>query len=311
MSINRPPPNPVALWLALAAVYVIWGSTYLGIRIVVEYLPAFGSAALRFGAAGVVLGLILVATRGWRALRVTWRQFGTTVLVGILLIAGGNGLVVLAEAPRFGLPSGIAALLVALNPLLLVLLRLAAGDRPRVLSVVGVLVGLTGLVLLFLPGSGTTVPIGGAVVMLVAVTCWAVGSFGSRFLPMPANPFVAAVYEMFAGSTAMVLLAIGTGEPAPWAVPDVPARVWWALLYLFVAGSIVAFTAYVWLLHNAPISLGSTYGYVNPVIALGLGALFAGEVLTGRVLAAVGVVILGVILVVSVERPRPVNPESP
>lgn len=305
MSTNRPSPNPLVLWLALGAVYVIWGSTYLGIRIVVEYLPAFGSAALRFGAAGVLLGLTLVIVRGRRVLRVTGRQLATAVLVGVLLIAGGNGLVVLAEAPRFGLPSGIAALLVALNPVLMVVLRLGTGDRPRVLSVVGVVVGLAGLVLLFLPGSGTRVPIGGALLVLTAVVCWATGSFSTRYLPMPANPFVATVYEMFAGSAAMAVLSIATGEPAVWSVPDVPARVWWALAYLFVAGSIVAFTAYVWLLHNAPISLVSTYGYVNPVIALGLGALFAGEVLTGRVLAAAAVVVLGVILVVSVERPRP------
>ena len=155
MSTNRPSPNPLALWLALAAVYVIWGSTYLAIRIVVEYLPAFGSAALRFGAAGVLLGLTWSSSGAGGCCGSTGASSRAPSLVGVLLIAGGNGLVVLAEAPRFGLPSGIAALLVALNPLLMVVLRLVTGDRPRLLSVVGVLVGLAGLVLLFLPGSGT------------------------------------------------------------------------------------------------------------------------------------------------------------
>jgi drug/metabolite transporter (DMT)-like permease len=321
------PPRAALVWFSLGIVYVIWGSTYLGIRVVVESLPAFGSAALRFAVAGVVLGAVLALRRGIRTLRVSPRQLGAAALVGVLLLAGGNGLVVLAESPSFKLPSGIAALLISLAPLLLAVLRLTTGDRPRVTTIVGVLIGLAGLVLLFLPGvttagittagittagdatangaaGGHAIPIAGGLIVLVAVVCWSVGSFATRWLPMPADPFVASVWEMLAGAAAMAVIAVVRREPPPWSVPDVPAKAWLALAYLIVFGSLVAFTAYVWLLHHAPISLVATYAYVNPVIALALGALLVGEALTPQVLLAAATVVVGVMLVVSTERPR-------
>ncbi len=314
-------PRAAPIWVSLGIVYVIWGSTYLGIRVVVESLPAFGSAALRFAIAGVVLGVVLAIRRGIRTLRVSARQLSAAALVGILLLAGGNGLVVLAESPSFKLPSGVAALLIALAPLLLAVLRLTTGDRPRLTTIIGVLIGLGGLVVLFLPGittiggatgasaggtaGGHAIPVAGGLIVLVAVACWSVGSFATRWLPMPADPFVATVWEMLAGATAMAAIAVVRREPAPWLVPSVPAKAWLALAYLVVFGSLVAFTAYVWLLHHAPISLVATYAYVNPVIALGLGALLVGESLTAQVLLAAATVVVGVILVVSTERPRP------
>jgi drug/metabolite transporter (DMT)-like permease len=302
VSPTRPHHTGPLVWLALGAVYVIWGSTYLGIRIVAQYLPAFGSAAMRFGAAGVALGLIVAAVRGPGVMRVSLRQLGATAIVGTLLIAGGNGLVVLAESPRFELPSGLAALLVALNPLMMIPLRLTTSDRPRALSLVGLLIGLAGLVLLFLPGAGAhAMPVVGGLLVLAATVCWCVGSFATRWLSMPGNPFVASAYEMLTGALAMAMLALVLREPLPWTVPDVPLRAWLALGYLFAVGSIIAFTAYVYLLHTAPISLVTTYAYVNPVIALILGAVVLGEALSGRVLLAAGTVVLGVILVVTIE----------
>jgi len=234
---------------------------------------------------------------------------GGAAVVGFLLLAGGNGLVVLAESPRFAVPSGVAALIISLNPLILVVLRAATGDRPRLLTVLGVAVGLAGLAALFLPGlaggaGDHPVPVVGGLLCLAAVTCWCVGSFATRWLPLPADPLVASVYEMFAGAASMALIAVARSEPAPWLVPDVPAKAWLALAYLVVFGSLVAFTAYIWLLHHAPISLVSTYAYVNPVIALLLGALLVGEVLTGQVLIAAATVVVGVVLVVSTERVR-------
>jgi len=234
---------------------------------------------------------------------------GGAAVVGFLLLAGGNGLVVLAESPRFAVPSGVAALIISLNPLILVVLRAATGDRPRLLTVLGVAVGLAGLAALFLPGlaggaGDHPVPVVGGLLCLAAVTCWCVGSFATRWLPLPADPLVASVYEMFAGAASMALIAVARSEPAPWQVPDVPAKAWLALAYLVVFGSLVAFTAYIWLLHHAPISLVSTYAYVNPVIALLLGALLVGEVLTGQVLIAAATVVVGVVLVVSTERVR-------
>ena len=307
MSTTRP-PSRLAVGVALAIVYVIWGSTYLAIRIVAASLPAFGSAALRFGIAAVLLLAALVLVRGFRRLRVSWHELGACAVVGVLLLAGGNGLVVLAESPQFALPSGVAALVISLNPLIMVVLRTVSGDRPALGTVAGVVIGLAGLVALFLPGLGGAgsdhpVPLTGGLLALGAVTCWCVGSFATRWLPMPADPFVATGYEMVAGAAAMALIAVARGEPAPWLVPHVPVTAWIALGYLILAGSLVAFTAYIWLLHHAPISLVSTYAYVNPVIAIALGVLFAGEMLTGQVVLAAMTVVIGVVLVVSMERP--------
>jgi drug/metabolite transporter (DMT)-like permease len=298
----------LAVWGALAAVYVIWGSTYLGIKVVAASLPAFGSASARFGIAGLLLAGIIVVARGWRALRVSGRQLAASGLVGVLLLAGGNGLVVLAESPRFGLSSGLAALLVALSPILMVVLRATSGDRPRIMTVLGVIIGFGGLAALFLPGLGAgatehPMPVAGGALVLLAVACWDGGSFATRWLPMPPDPFVASVFEMILGAAAMAVIALGRGEPAIWTVSDVPAQAWLALAYLIVFGSLVAFTAFVWLLHHAPISLTMTYAYVNPVIALILGAVLLSEVLTGQVLLAAATVVLGVVLVVSTERP--------
>jgi drug/metabolite transporter (DMT)-like permease len=290
----------------LGLVYVIWGSTYLGIRVVAESLPPFGSAAARFGVAAGLLAAILAAVRGFTALRVTARQWAACAVVGALLLVGGNGLVVLAESPRFGVPSGVAALLVALGPVLMVIFRAASGDRPRAATVAGVVIGFAGLAALFLPGTRSSdhpVPVVGGVLVLLAVLCWTIGSFATRWLPMPADPFVASVFEMATGAVLMVLVALARREPALWAVTDAPAQAWLALAYLIVFGSLVAFTAFVWLLHHAPLSLTMTYAYVNPVIALLLGAVLVGEVLTGQLVLAAAVVVLGVILVVSTERP--------
>ncbi|QGN50613.1 EamA family transporter [Micromonospora sp. WMMC415] len=287
-------------------VYVLWGSTYLGIRIAVESLPPLASAALRFAAAGLVLAVVLRLRRGPGALRVDRRQLRSAALVGVLLLAGGNGLVVLAESgpPGVAVPSGIAALLVATVPLLVVLLRSATGDRPGLATLGGVTLGFAGLVLLVLPTGGVgAVPLVGALTVVAGATSWSVGSFLSGRLPMPADPFVATVYEMFAGAAVLALLAVGRGELRGFDAGAVTARSWWALAYLMVFGSLVAFTAYVWLLHHAPISLVSTYAYVNPVVAVALGALLVAEPVTPQVLLGGAVIVAGVALVVTTERP--------
>ncbi|MFG2012915.1 EamA family transporter [Micromonospora sp. NPDC048868] len=306
---------PALLWTALLLVYVLWGSTYLGIKIVVESMPPLGSAAARFAAAGLVLAIVLRALRGRGALRVDRRQLASAALVGVLLLACGNGLVVLAESGPVGVavPSGVAALLVATVPLLVVLLRTVTGDRPRSWTLAGVTLGFVGLVLLVLPTGGTdAVPLTGALTVVAAATCWSIGSFLSGRMRMPADPFVATVYEMFAGAAALALLSVGRGELRGFDLGAVTTRSWLALAYLMVAGSLVAFTAYVWLLHHAPISLASTYAYVNPVVAVALGALFAAEPVTARVVLGGAVIVAGVALVVSTERPRrPVQGAAP
>ncbi|MEU6072633.1 EamA family transporter [Micromonospora sp. NPDC047074] len=306
-TVPAPAAVPALVWTALMLVYVLWGSTYLGIRIVVESMPPLGSAALRFGVAGLVLAIVLRLRRGPGALRVDRRQLGSAALVGVLLLAGGNGLVVLAESgpPGVAVPSGIAALLVATVPLLVVLLRTVTGDRPRHWTLAGVTLGFLGLVLLVLPtGGADAVPLAGALTVVAAATCWSVGSFLSNRIRMPADPFVATVYEMFAGAAALAALALSRGELRGFDLGTVTTRSWLALAYLMVAGSLIAFTAYVWLLHHAPISLVSTYAYVNPVVAVVLGAMFAAESITTQVLLGGAVIVAGVALVVSTERPR-------
>ncbi|MFC4149296.1 EamA family transporter [Micromonospora mangrovi] len=309
------PTRPALIWTGLILVYVLWGSTYLAIRIAVESLPSLASAALRFAAAALVLAVVLLLRRGPGALRVDRRQLGSAALVGVLLLAGGNGLVVLAESgpPGVALPSGIAALLVATVPLLVVLLRTLTGDRPRLWTFAGVTLGFLGLVLLVLPTGGSgAVPLAGALTVVVGAACWSVGSFLSNRIRMPADPFVATVYEMVAGAAALAVLALLRGELRDFSPAEVTGRSWGALAYLMVAGSLVAFTAYVWLLHHAPISLVSTYAYVNPAVAVALGALVAAEPVTAQVLLGGAVIVAGVALVVSTERPRrPVDGAEP
>jgi drug/metabolite transporter (DMT)-like permease len=290
----------------LVIVYVVWGSTYLGIRIAVETLPPLLSAGMRFVAAGVILAAILAVRRGVSVLNVTRRQVGATLMIGTLLLAGGNGGVVFAEAGVVDapVPSGVAALLVALVPIIVVMLRAGTGDRPRLASVAGVLVGFGGLVALVAAGSGIdgSVPLVGSLIVVGAAICWAVGSFLSARLPLPANPFVTTVYESILGGVVVGLLGFAAGERLH--VSEVSGRSWLGLLYLLVAGSLVAFTAYAWLLQNAPISLTATYAYVNPAVAVLLGALVVAEPVTPAILIGGLIIIVGVALVVSTERPR-------
>ncbi|MEU1358547.1 EamA family transporter [Micromonospora zamorensis] len=310
---RRAGATPTLIWTALIVVYLLWGSTYLAIRITVETLPPLMSAALRFAVAGLILAVVLRLRRGPGALRVDRRQLGSAALVGVLLLAGGNGLVVLAESgpPGVAVPSGIAALLVATVPLLVVLLRSANSDRPPLWTFAGVTLGFAGLVLLVLPaGSSDAVPLVGALTVVAAATSWSVGSFLSGRIRMPADPFVATVYEMLAGALVLAVVAAARGELGDFHPAAVSTRSWLALGYLMVAGSLVAFTAYVWLLHNAPISLVSTYAYVNPAVAVALGALLVAEPITPQVLLGGAVIVAGVALVVSTERPRRVSAEA-
>lgn len=287
------------MWTALGIVYVVWGSTYLGIHFVVATMPPLVSAGIRFLVAAVILGAVLALRSGPSVLRVPPRRLGTAALVGLLLLTGGNGMVGVAEQH---ISSGLAALLVASVPLWLVVFRWCTGDRPAVATLAGVLVGFGGLALLTLTRGGGSGSAGGVAVILFAALSWSVGSFLSSRLPMPANPFAASVYEMAAGGLA--LLAIGFGRGEHLRLGAVSTASWLGLAYLVVFGSLVAFTSYVWLLGNAPISLVGTYAYVNPAVAVLLGVLFAGEHATWAILAGGLVIILGVGLVVSTERRR-------
>ncbi|MEU5063806.1 EamA family transporter [Streptomyces virginiae] len=288
-----------AVWTALALVYVVWGSTYLGIRIVVETMPPFLSAGARFIIAGVLLAAVVAWRYGTAALRATRAQLGSAVLVGLLLILGGNGLVVLAET---SVPSGLAALLVAAVPMWVVVLRTATGDRPPARTLAGVLIGLAGLAVLTSPGLSGAVRLSGVLMVLAGSVLWSLGSFSASKLPLPGNPFTGSAYQMLAGGIGGVVVGLLRGEHRGLEPASFSTASWLALGYLVLFGSLVAFTAYVWLLRAAPLSLVATYAYVNPVVAVALGSLILDEALTWPILAGGAVVVAAVVVIVSTER---------
>jgi drug/metabolite transporter (DMT)-like permease len=284
--------------LALGIVYVVWGSTYLGIRVVVADAPPLTSMGLRFVTAGLLLATVLALRNGLRVLAVTRRQLAGAALLGLMLPVLGNGLVSVGE--NLGAESGSTALLIAIAPLMVIVFRVVEHDRPRGLTVAGVLLGFAGLAALVLAAQGSgAVPLGPALLVLFAASCWALGSFLQPKLATPANAFVTAVYEMLAGGLVMLVVGPVAGERFDF---DYPLKTWVALGYLVVFGSVVAFSSYVWLLSSAPISLVATYAYVNPVVAVFLGWLILDEQPTGAMLAGGAVVVGSVALVITSER---------
>lgn len=282
--------------IALAAVYLIWGSTYLAIRFAIETLPPFLMAAARFLFAGALL-------YGWarwkgapRPSLVHWRS---AALIGMFLLLGGNGGVVWAEQR---VESGLAALLIAVEPLWIVLLvwLRPGGSRPTVRVVTGLLLGFLGLVLLVSPGSaaGGADLLGAAVIVLASLS-WAWGSLYGQRARLPESPILTTGMQMLCGGGLLFLTSLIAGEPAGFDPAAVSLRSVLALGYLLVFGSLVAFTAYVWLLRAASPVLVSTYAYVNPVVAVFLGWALAGEPLTAGTLVAAAVILSGVALISS------------
>jgi len=317
------PPHPVkpasriAVWTALAVVYVVWGSTFVGVRVTIESMPPQMTAGLRCVAAVPFVALLVVWRRGWRALLVSPRELGSAAVVGTLLLGICNSSVALGV--RF-VPSGVAALILASIPVFVVMLRAASGDRPGWITWLGVAVGLGGVVWLMLPGAHITGLDGvsvhqrviWSVVMLVGSLAWAVGTWLSPRLTTPADPMVGSTYQLLIGGSLILVAGFVRGERAS-ALLDVTPRSWVAFAYLVLAGSVLAFSAYVWLVDHAPISLVSTYAYVNPVVAVALASLIVGEPITSGLLVGGAVVVVGVALVVGGERraaPAPVDAEG-
>lgn len=296
------------IWPALAVVYVVWGSTYLAIRVVVDaHIPPMLGMSARFLVASLLLGTFLCLRSGWQRLRITRREALGAATVGLLLLAFGNGAVAIAEQT---VPSGLAALLVAAIPLWLMLLRVGGGERPRALSWLGVLIGFSGAALLSLSGGNTAAKPLSVVILLVGTICWAAGSRFSPRLGLPRDPLVATFYEMAFGGTAMILIGVLRGEPGRLQLDRIDGSGWIALAYLIVFGSLLAYSAYTYLLANAPISLIGTYAYVNPAVAVLLGWLILDEHITWQILLGGTVIVLGVALVVTAER-RPRTRKDP
>jgi drug/metabolite transporter (DMT)-like permease len=294
---STPVSHPARVWIALGTVYVIWGSTYLGIELAGETIPPLFAVGTRFAAAGLLMAAFTAWRRGPRALRVRRVELGSAVLVGSLL-PGANAVLFVAERH---VATGLAALIFGSVPLWVVILRLATGERPPVAALAGVFAGFGGLALLVGPGGRASLA-WLLVVVLVAAT-WAFGSFLSGRLPLPRDAFAAASLEMLAGGA--ILLPIGALTTHPH-LGAVSARSAFGWVYLVVVGSIIGFTTYVWLLHNAPIGKVATYAYVNPIVAIALGALVLHESLTWAIGAGAAVVLVSVAVVVRQEsRPPP------
>jgi drug/metabolite transporter (DMT)-like permease len=288
----------VQLWSGLWAIYLIWGSTYLAIRVMVETIPPLLGAGVRFTVAGGAMLAFLALRRGPRALALDRRTLGGALLVGLLL-PGANAVVTVAEQE---VPSGLAALLIATVPLWVILLRRIAGERVSHASAVAVLVGFAGVALLLRPGeqSGEATILGLAACVLAGFM-WASGSFASGRVPLPADPLVSTGWQMLLGGLGCTLAGLAAGEVADVHADAISARSLLGLAYLIVIGSWVAFSAYSWLLQNAPLSKVATYAYVNPVVAILLGWLVLDEVVTWITVVAAAIIVASVALVVRSE----------
>jgi drug/metabolite transporter (DMT)-like permease len=293
------------VWIALAVVYVVWGSTYLGIKIAVDTIPPLLAAGSRFLTAALLLAAILA----WRgtSLRITRAELGASAIAGGLLLGLGVGLVHVAETR---IDSSVAAMIAGTVPLQIIGWRLLAGENPARATRLSTLGGLVGLLLVVAPGLGAGSTALGLSVMISASASWTLGSFLSKRIPLPRDPFVATTWEMALGGAFLMVGAAAFGEfgelgSGTFAVDSLLA---WA--YLVVMGSVVGFSAYAWLLRVAPISLVVTHQYVNPLVAIVLGMAFLGERPSPWSLAGAALVIGAVYVAIKAEFPRKSRPAN-
>jgi drug/metabolite transporter (DMT)-like permease len=293
---------------AFAAVYIFWGSTYLAIKYAIETLPSFLMAGSRF----LIAGGILYAWGRFSAdyEKPTVAQWRTSFIVGALLLLGGNGAMVVAQ---HYIPSSMAALLVATEPFYIVLLSwlwLGSG-RPNMRAVSGLLVGFFGVYLLIngqggisagQNGSGQII---GTLLVITGAFAWAAGSLYGLRAPSPKSSPLAAGMQMLSGGALLTIFGTVKGEWSGFDIAAVSTNSWLGFVYLIVFGSLIGFTAYSWLLKNAPPAKVSTYAYVNPVIAVFLGWLIAGESFTGQMLLGAGIIISSVMLITSQDKNEP------
>ncbi len=312
-SAHRSRPSTAAVAVALLLVYVVWGSTYLGIAIMIETLPPLLAAGFRYTTAGLLmLGALVAHARRRNAEpleRPTAAHWRSAFIVGTLLLLGGNGGVVLAE---LYIPSGVAAVLIATMPIWLALFdALLTRRRPSRLVVGGLIAGIVGVGILLAPLEelDRINPIGIGLIVIAEIS-WAAGSIYARRAPLPRSALLGTGLEMLAGG--LVLAAAGglLGEVGRTNVETFSVRSLVAVAYLIVFGSLVAFTAYTWLLANVPVSTVGTYAYVNPIVAVALGAIILREPVTLRTLLASAIIIGAVVAMVS-GRPREAEEAGP
>ena len=307
-------PSTAAIVVALLVVYLVWGSTYLGIAVVIETMPPLLTAGVRYAVAGVIMltGFVALARLrpgSWQLERPTAAQWRSAVVIGLLLLLGGNGGVVLGE---LYIPSGMAAVLVAMEPMWLAAIEaVLTRRRPSALVIGGIIAGIVGVAVLLIPVEGLDRfdPLGVALVICAGLT-WAAGSIYVRHAALPRSGVLGTGMEMLAGGVALLLVGSLLGEAGEVHVAAFSTSSLLALGYLIVFGSLAGFTAYVWLLGNVPIATAGTYAYVNPIVAVGLGALLRAEPITPRTLVAAVIIIAAVVAMVS-GRPRSAEETGP
>jgi len=313
---SSPAPSRAALIAGFAAIYLIWGSTYLGIRIVVETIPPFLMAAVRFLVAGAIVAGFIAVTRGFRATRKQWRD---NAIVGGFLCLGGNGLVSWAEEQ---VPSGIATLIISAGPVFIVLMDWAAhaffrdgkrGTKPPAITFVGLALGFIGLAVLVGPdvlASGVEGLNPWRVLGLLGATFfWGCGMIYMKYASEPAEPFTASAIQMMTGSGWLIVVSFLTGEWSRFDPAAITTRSIVAWVYLVIFGSLIAFSTFTWLMKHSTPAKVSTYAYVNPVVAVFLGWLVLHEQVSSRIFVAAAIIIAGVV-VITVTKNRKPKPDT-
>ena len=286
-------PALLTLIAAFFAIYVIWGTTYLGISFVVETIPPFLAAGIRFMISGAILMMVMVLRGSKLPTLIHWRS---AAIVGGLMLLVGNGILSYVEQ---WVDSGVAALVVGSMPIWVVLLEwlMFRGERPSLQTAIGLTVGFGGLLLLAAPTEQAEAtglnPLGFGLLM-IGVFGWAIGGLYSRRAPLPEDTLVGIAAEMFAGGVLLVITSFILGEPRGWDVSAVSTRSLYSMIYLIVFGAIIGYTAYIWLMKNVDPAKVNTNFYVNPVIAIFAGWLLADETITPQMLVAAAVILLGV-----------------
>ena len=291
--------SPLSIWAGIIVLYVVWGSTYLGMKLAMDSLPPFVMGFLRFVPAGLLLaGGVAIRDRG-SIHRPSTVQLRDVTVVGTCLLLGGTGLVAWGEQT---VATGIAALLIGLVPMWLAVFgRLLFGERIPVLAAVGIAVGLVGVAILAWP-AGDVGPLdpGGLLALIVSPMFWSLGTlYAARRALLPRPALFSTGLQMIAGGIGFLVVAVLTGEMRGFDLAAVSPTSWFGIAYLVVVGSLVGFTTYAWLLTVAPLGRVATYAYVNPVVAVILGSIVLGEPLTARTAVAAAVIVLAVAFIVT------------
>ena len=293
-------PSTLALWTNLAVIYVVWGSTYFGIALAIRTIPPFLMASIRFAIAGLILVAFDLLRHPDARRMPTRRQVVDSAIVGGLLLGIGNGFVSLGEKT---VPSGIAAILIAMMPLWFALLGwLYLRQRLPRIVIGAIALGFLGTALLVWPaGEGANrFDVAGILILFLAPLGWAHGSIYSvSRAKLPPSPLTASGLQMLAGAAVTLVEAVAVGEPAQFDPSGISLESVLAIVYLVVFGSMLAYTAYGWLLRNAPLSLVGTYAYVNPVVAVGLGTVFLHESISVRTIVAAAIILVAVAIIVA------------